>query len=153
MPVDPAPRLWVPAAVAVLLSMGLGCSRTSFTFETYQNGEWRNAPWELTQARIQRDGSKVVAHFVIEGPTDERLLLESHVALNPQVSYLSGTWTHIRGSAIAGAGVLRSDSFDFMGGQGGQPSIGGRFELRENDGTMRYRARIPATQANVVTWP
>lgn len=140
-------------AMVLGLSLALGCDRSPLRFEQYSDGRWQTAPWELTQARIQRDGYKVIARFVIEGPDDQRVSLENHVRVDPEVSFLQGSWLRVRGSSITDRGTLAATSLEFFGGQGGEPMIGGRFTLRDNDGTLRYRATIRATKADVVTWP
>jgi hypothetical protein len=139
--------------LAVVGIFALGCARSP-SFEERIGEEWRAADWTMTQARIQRDGATIIAHFVFEAPSgDRRVLLENHMRVEPEVSFVAGSWRRIQGTEFTGRGPIRALSVEFMGGQGGRPSVGGTFVLQDDDSTERYRVKIPPTEALEVTWP
>jgi hypothetical protein len=149
----PIRALAVAVIVAVACVAAAGCDQRTVTVEEYADGEWRELPWELTQTSVQRSGASVLANFVVEGVDDERLLLETKIELTPQASFSVGRWTRIAGTNFRGGGSIQSTSVEFLGGQGGAPSVGGLFMLRLQDGTDRYRIDIPPTEARVMAPP
>ena len=146
------PRMTQVATSVLLLATMLGCSESSTRFEELRDGIWETADWELTRVQSQRQGERTLAHFVMEGPGNQRIMLECHLRVDPQASFAYGSWTHIRGVSVVDQGVIQATSVDFLGGQGGTPSLGGHFVLRYPDGTDRYRVIIPPTEAVTMQW-
>ena len=93
-----------------------------------------------------------VAHFVFEGEGNRRLVIEAHIHLQPEASLDSGKWVLIHGTDFGDKGTLLAPALQFLGGQGGSPSVGGTFLLMK-ESHQRYRAEIPPTQTTVVHWP
>lgn len=137
----------------LILTVSVSCSGRLTRVEEYRDGEWQVVDWELTRTQVQRDGSTIIVQFVIEGPDDQRVSIESHLRVNPEATFSYGKWTHVRGTSVVTSGSVQSDRVDFLGGQGGSPSVGGVLELKLNDGTRRFRVSIPPTEATEVRWP
>ena len=79
----------------------------------------------------------------------ERVELELEVVYNTTPILRSGFW-HVDGKHY-GSGNVLAKSLKFLGGQGEAPSIGGRFELKE-DSRSRFRVVVPLRPVNKQNW-
>ncbi|MDQ6758743.1 MAG: hypothetical protein M3Z32_02615 [Acidobacteriota bacterium] len=91
-----------------------------------------------------RDGDRLDAQAVITD-SSSIITMEMHFGVGSPTVLQSGIWKWNRKNAPAGGGIS-GRAVTFLGGQDGPPSIGGTFDLMDQDGTARYRVRIPVTE-------
>ncbi len=91
-----------------------------------------------------RDGDRLDAQAVVTD-SSSIISMEMHFGVGSPTVLQSGMWKWNRNNAPATGGIS-GRSVTFLGGQDGPPSIGGTFDLLDQDGTARYRVRIPVTE-------
>ncbi len=150
----------------VVLFAGTGCTRDGSEEGTAWirtlMGEPRDpVDVESVAATGLRDGEITRARFVLEARSLGVLELDVEVRHVPQPVFVSGRWSErpvnessALGSASGSApaetnsrmsgSVLSADGLHFLGGQGGRPSLGGRFTLGR-DRTAHYEVYVPPT--------
>jgi hypothetical protein len=99
--------------------------------------------FKLHTLRGTRDGDRLQAQAVFSD-SSSILTLEMHFAIGSPTKLESGTWRWTRNNQIMG-GNIGARSVTFLGGQDGPPSIGGTYDLLDQDGSPRYRVTIPTT--------
>jgi hypothetical protein len=72
------------------------------------------------------------------------LTLEMHFAIGSPTALRAGTWRWTRNNQMLG-GTIGGRSVTFLGGQDGPPSIGGTYDLLDQNGEPRYRVVLPVT--------
>jgi hypothetical protein len=91
-----------------------------------------------------RDGDRLDALAVITD-SSSIVTMEMQFGVGSPTVLQRGVWKWNR-SAMPNMGGIAGRSVTFLGGQDGPPSMGGTFELLDQDGTARYRVRIPVTE-------
>lgn len=91
-----------------------------------------------------RDGDRLQARAIFSD-SSSILTVELHFAIGSPTTLESGGWRWARGGQLL-SGAVGSRSVTFLGGQDGEPSIGGTFDLLGPDSIARYRVNIPVTQ-------
>jgi len=99
--------------------------------------------FKLHSLRGTRDGDRLSAQAVFSD-SSSILTLEMHFAIGSPTRLDSGVWRWSRNNQIMSGGIS-ARSVTFLGGQDGPPSIGGTYDLLEQDGAARYRVSIPVT--------
>jgi len=99
--------------------------------------------FKLHSLRGTRDGDRLQAQAVFSN-SSSILVLEMHFAIGSPTKLESGTWRWTRDSQKLG-GNIGARSVTFLGGQDGPPSIGGTYDLLDQDSSPRYRVTIPTT--------
>jgi hypothetical protein len=129
------------AWLAVVAS--LGCSGAGVTVEERNSEGWQRVAYRLASVDSLRDGYVTVSTFHLVGDAGATLTVVLNVSVNPTARLESGSW-----SAVAAAGETDGQvipvQVEFLGGQGGGASIGGRFLLQAK-GKARFRVDLPAT--------
>ena len=96
-----------------------------------------------------RDGSTTQVFIIFFLENGERVQLDLEIVYNPTPILRSGYW-HVDGKQ-SGSGNVQAKSIRFLGGQGDSPSLGGRFELKE-DSRSRFRVVVPLRPVNKQNW-
>lgn len=109
-----------------------------------RDGSWRDVEMSLASATGSRDGETTHAVFRFEGAAGGSLDLEVDVVVSPQAELRSGRWRRRRGDDVETGSAVRALSLRFLGGQGGNVSVGGRF-LLVNDAGERWRVELGPT--------
>lgn len=130
--------------VAFICLLGLGCRSSDYRFERIENGQSILLPLKLIHAYGNREGDSVRAEFDFVAERDSAQI-KITLRLRPQAELSSGIYRMLIGGSTF-TGSAESNSITFLGGQGGSPSIGGVFELKDNEGRPVFRVRIPLTQ-------
>lgn len=128
-------------ALLVFLALLGGCSGNAEPqVEEWLDGAFQARSVSSYHITGKRSGAttRAVATFVLEG--GDRLQLELVVGYNPTPALDSGLW-RLDGTRSA-VGQVRAESLKFTGGQGGGPSLGGRFRLEE-EGLLSFRVVLP----------
>lgn len=119
----------------------LACARAGEpSVESYAQGAYQPQPVSAYEITGARDGATTDATGVFTLENGDRLSVELHVAYNPTPVLADGHWRS-EGSTVE-EGEVREESLTFLGGQGGTPSVGGRFRL-ETNGQPRWRVVMP----------
>lgn len=127
--------------IAVALGLGAGCAKTDEArVERYESGVYHPQTVSTYTISGARDGATTEAVAVFTLEDGDRIRVELHVAYNPTPVLSSGMWR--REGTTPEEGVVREEALTFLGGQGGTPSVGGRFRL-ESNGTPRWRVVMP----------
>lgn len=100
--------------------------------------------FKLDSLRGTRDGDKLDARALFTD-TSSILTIELHYAVGSPVRLSSGTWNWNRDNRLR-TGAVAAKSIDFLGGQSGPPSIGGDYELLDENGKAVYEVHIPVTE-------
>ncbi|TDI34868.1 MAG: hypothetical protein E2P03_02355 [Acidobacteria bacterium] len=128
------------ASGLVLALLIFACAGERALVERLENETWRPAPFHLVSFSGQRDGTHVAFAIELKGEENRRLLVRGTVIIDPQAHLLEGHWVEQGGSAPR-SGILSSAAVDFLGGQGGRPSLGGQFTLSGENGPL-YRLNL-----------
>jgi hypothetical protein len=88
----------------------------------------------------ERDGSTTTAVAILTLGDGVHLRMELQVSYNPQPILSSGRW--YSDSTMPEEGTMVERSMKFFGGQGEGPSLGGRFQLNQ-DNQPRFRIVLP----------
>lgn len=136
-------------APAVVLALFAACSRGGPRVEAYVDGSYSAVEVVDYQLAGKRDGSTTRATAMLKLGDGVRLIVELDVVYNPTPSLGEGRW-RLEGPAPA-SGVVQAESVKFLGGQGQQPSVGGRFRL-EADGVPRFRVVLPPRPIEQPGW-
>jgi hypothetical protein len=96
----------------------------------------------MTTLRGTRDGAILDVEAMFSGHS-MLLTVRMRFAIGVPTTLMSGTWLRVRSQNDADTGTISARSVSFLGGQGGWPSIGGRFDLLDAAGTPRYRVVLP----------
>jgi hypothetical protein len=134
---------------AVVLALFAACSRGGPRVEAYVDGSYSAVEVAGYQLAGRRDGSTVRATATLTLADGGRLIVELDVVYIPTPSLDEGRW-RLEGPAPA-SGVVQAESVKFLGGQGQQPSLGGRFRL-EADGVPRFRVVLPPRPVEKPGW-
>ncbi|MBK8233457.1 MAG: hypothetical protein IPK72_23490 [Candidatus Eisenbacteria bacterium] len=125
----------------VLIGWGLGCGPSEPALQMKSGEEW--VPGSLSYARVVggRDGAKTRASYFFTRPDSAWLELRIVVEVDPEPKMTWGRWYLDEGGTQITGGV-RADDVRFLGGQGGDPSLGGTFILRGDQGEQ-FRILLP----------
>jgi len=99
--------------------------------------------FKLHSLRGTRDGDRLQAQAVFSD-SSSILTMEMHFAIGSPTKLDFGTWHWSRNNQMS-SGSIAARSVTFLGGQDGPPSIGGTYDLLQQDGVVRYRVTIPVT--------
>jgi hypothetical protein len=128
------------AAVLVFALLG-GCESGKPRVDLMQNGVYNSEKVSSYSISGARDGATTHALGVFTMENGDHIRVELTVAYNPTPELASGHW--MREGKISGEGSVHAESIKFLGGQGGTPSVGGRFTL-DRDGNPLMRVTMPA---------
>jgi hypothetical protein len=108
--------------------------------EAWINDAW--TPVTVTDYSIdgERDGSTTTAVAILTLEGGVHLRVELQVTYNPQPILRAGHW--YSDGAMPEDGTVVERSMKFFGGQGEGPSLGGRFQLNQ-DNRPRFRIVLP----------
>jgi len=135
------PRLDGTMLTALMLALLVfGCAGERTLVERWDNEAWRPDHFRLTAFTGQRDGAQVSFSFHFEAEDHRRLLVQGSVMLDPRARLREGRWVE-EGSEFSRSGQISAAHPDFLGGQGGPPSLGGQFTLSGPDGAV-YRLNL-----------
>ena len=126
-----------------LLALLVACGGERPLLERFQEGAWQPEPFQIVSLTGSRDGTEVFFSLELEAEGDRRLVLEGTVEVDPQARLVTGHWVE-EGESGASSGSLSASAVSFLGGQGGRPSLGGRFTLSAS-GAPLYRVNLPIT--------
>lgn len=133
----------VRRVMLLLFTVLLACAADRPLVESFDQGDWRPTPFRITAMGGQYAAPTVVFVLRLEGAAGRRLTIEGTVEIDPQPTLVGGGWLEEDDSTVR-SGVLSSATFDYYGGQGGRPSLGGQFIL-SIDGAAIYRVNLPRT--------
>ena len=136
-----APRRVLALALALV---SFACATERSLVERLENQTWQSEPFHLASLTGQRDGTEVTFIIELQGEGSHRLLVEGTVVIDPRARLFDGYWAE-EGGAEPRSGTVSSAAVDFLGGQGGQPSLGGQFTLSGAHGPL-YRLTLPTSE-------
>ena len=113
------------------------------------NGVYKSRIVTNYEVNGMRDGATTQVFIKILLENGERVQLDLEIVYNPTPILRSGYW-NIDGKQ-SGSGNVQAKSIRFLGGQGDSPSLGGRFELKE-DSRTRFRVVVPLRPVNKQNW-
>jgi hypothetical protein len=135
---------WAISGISLLLVLLVACGAKRPLVERFEHGAWQPEPFQIASMGGQRAGAMVTFVLRLEEPSGRRLTVDGTVEIDPQATLVDGRWVEV-GGPTARSGVLSSASFDFFGGQGDRPSLGGQLTLSA-DGATIYRINLPTTR-------
>ena len=100
--------------------------------------------FKLGALRGTRDGDRLDAQAMFTD-SSSMLTIDLRFLIGSPTQLQSGAWRWTRNNRSTNGGVS-ARSVMFLGGQSGPPSIGGVFDLRDQNGTALYRVSIPVTE-------
>jgi hypothetical protein len=109
--------------------------------EVMENGVYVQKSVRAYQISGARDGAITHANAMLTLDDGDRVRIDLAVQYNPTPELASGHWR--REGKVVEEGDVHAQSLKFLGGQGGTPSVGGRFRL-ETFGNPRMRVVLPA---------
>ena len=137
--------LWV-----FILLLNGGCANNDEPLlDELVNGVYKFRTITNYQVNGIRDGATTQVFIKMFLENGERVKLDLELVYNPTPILRSGYW-HIDGKQ-SGSGNVQAKSIRFLGGQGDSPSLGGRFELKE-DSRSRFRVVVPLRPVNKQNW-
>lgn len=92
--------------------------------------------------RGTRDGARLDAEATFSA-NSMLLTMKMRFAIDTPTTLDSGTWFAARSAGKGEGGTISARSVEFLGGQGGSPSIGGKFDLVDASGNHKYRVMLP----------
>jgi hypothetical protein len=137
--------LYLPALVLVLLAFA--CAGELPLVERFGNETWQPDVFQLASLTGQRDGTEVSFDIELQGEGTRRLSVRGTVVIDPRARFVSGQWVE-EGGAEPRSGLVSSATVDFLGGQGGRPSLGGQFTLSAAH-SPRYRLNLTTRELNL----
>ena len=137
--------LWV-----FILLLNGGCANNDEPLlDELVNGVYKSRTVTNYQVNGMRDGASTQVSIKMFLENGERVKLDLELVYNPTPILRSGYW-HLDGTQY-GSGNVQAKSIRFLGGQGDSPSLGGRFELKE-DSRTRFRVVVPLRPVNKQNW-
>ncbi|HXS09490.1 MAG TPA: hypothetical protein VN852_05865 [Candidatus Krumholzibacteria bacterium] len=132
-------RTFIPLAMTALLAAcsGPGSPRV----ETMENGVYIRKNVRTYHISGARDGAATHATALITLDEGDTVQIDMNVTYNPTPALTTAHW--MRKGKSAEEGDVHAESLKFLGGQGGTPSVGGRFRL-DSSGNPRMRVTLPA---------
>jgi len=132
--------------LALGLAVGLtACAGDRPLVERFEQEAWHAEPFRLVSATGERDGSEVVFTLKLQRDDGLGLRVAGTLVIDPQARLLTGEWKET-GVPSPRSGLVSATAPDFLGGQGGRPSLGGRFWLTAaGAGESIYRLNLPTT--------
>ena len=124
----------------VLALLILACAGERPLVERLENETWRPEPFQLASLTGQRDGTDVTFAVELQGEGSRRLLVQGTVLIDPKARFVDGHWME-EGGTEPRSGRVSSATVDFLGGQGGRPSLGGQLTLSDANGPL-YRLNL-----------
>ena len=112
--------------------------------DRFENETWRPESFQLVSLTGQRDGTDVTFAIELQGEGNRRLLVEGIIIIDPRARLVKGNWVEVGGNGPH-SGILSSATIDFLGGQGGRPSVGGQLTLSDTNGP-HYRLNLPTRE-------
>jgi hypothetical protein len=97
---------------------------------------------KLMSMRGTRDGDVLDAEARLSARA-MLLTLNMRFTIGTPTTLKNGAWTGVRPSVGTETGSIVARDVSFLGGQGGNPSVGGTFDLVDAKGTHKYRVVIP----------
>lgn len=135
------PSAYGVAPVALMLALlAIGCAGERALVERWDHEVWLPENFQLTAVTGQRDGSRVSFSFQFKAEGPRRLSVQGTVILDPRARLSEGRWVE-EGSGTSRSGRVSAAHPDFLGGQGGLPSLGGQFTLSHSEGVL-YRLNV-----------
>jgi hypothetical protein len=135
-------RRWT-ISVACMLLLLAACGATKQPDVEDLSGRENLSFFKLGSLRGTRDGDRLAAKALFTD-SSSMLTLDLQFAIGSPTKLESGAWHWTRNNTQTG-GAVAARSINFLGGQDGPPSIGGRFDLLGPDGAAQYRVNIPTT--------
>ncbi len=124
----------------LVLTVGCGFSRTPVRDLT---GDEDMSLYKLQAMRGMRDGDHLSVQAMLSDSSSV-LSVDMRFVVGSPTKLESGKW-HWTGTSRMSIGDVSARSVTFLGGQDGPPSIGGSFDLLDQEGSPRYRLNIPVT--------
>ncbi|MGI8742371.1 MAG: hypothetical protein ACR2NN_07320 [Bryobacteraceae bacterium] len=100
--------------------------------------------FKLDSLRGTRDGDRLYAQAVFTD-SSSILTMEMRFEVGSPTRLQTGAWRWTRNNALTN-GTISGRAITFLGGQSGPPSIGGTFDLLDQDAAAHYRVTIPVTE-------
>jgi len=138
--------LCYPAGL-VLVLLACGCAGEVSLVERLGNETWQPEPFQVASLTGQRDGTEVSFAIELQGEGHRRLLVRGTVVIDPRARFVGGDWVE-EGGAEPRSGPVSSATVDFLGGQGGRPSLGGQFTLSTVQAPL-YRLNLKTREMEV----
>jgi hypothetical protein len=135
------PRRVLPSCVIVLMA---ACGRPPRAPVEDLSGHENLSSYTLGQVRGTRAGDRLDAEATFSDGSST-LTVSMRFAIGAPTKLESGRWQWTRDGRLM-SGTVAERSVMFLGGQDGPPSIGGRFDLSDANGTTAYRITIPTTE-------
>ena len=136
-------RLMLPIGAAAALQILAACGPSEPTVMAKAEKGWAPTSFRYERAEGMRDGDRTKASYFFAGPDSSWLELRVTVEVKPEPTLTFGRW-YLEERDHEKTGSARVTHLRFLGGQGGSPSIGGDFLLREGS-DERYRLLLPPT--------
>ena len=118
----------------------ISCSSSSPRVEAMENGVYVRKDVQTYRLSGARDGATTHATAVLMLADGDRVRIELEVFYDPTPELQSGHWK--REGKVVEEGDVHAESLKFLGGQGGTPSVGGRFRL-DSFGSPHMRVFLP----------
>lgn len=131
----------------VLVLLAFACTGEGSLVERLGNETWQPESFQLVSLTGQRDGTDVTFAVELQGEGNRRLLVRGTVVIDPRARFVGGHWVE-EGGTEPRSGLVSSATVDFLGGQGGRPSLGGQFTLSAAH-APRYRLNLPTRELNL----
>jgi len=125
-----------------LLVLTVGCGFSGAPVRDL-TGDEDMSLYKLQALRGMRDGDHLSVQAMLSDSSSV-LSVDMRFVVGSPTKLESGKW-HWTGTSRMSIGDVSARSVTFLGGQDGPPSIGGSFDLLDQEGTPRYRMNIPVT--------
>lgn len=103
--------------------------------------------FKMDSLRGTRDGDRLYAQAVFTD-SSSILTMQMRFEVGSPTRLQTGAWRWTRNNALS-KGTISGRGITLLGGQSGPPSIGGTFDLLDQDGAARYRVKIPVTELKI----
>ena len=130
----------VPLTAALAL---VGCQTHTLSIRRTRDGQ-ELGTYRLRSLTGIRDGDKLLSEAVM-GDDSGTLTMQMKFQVGVPTRLESGNYTWQKKDAPQIRGIVRADAVTFQGGQDGPPSLGGAFQLINNDVPL-YEVRMPSTR-------
>jgi hypothetical protein len=134
-------RALVPIACSLILLTGCRAPDGP-SIEDLASGRKLSA-YKMGALRGARDGDQLAAQAMFSD-SSFTLRMDMHFRIGSPATLEFGTWQWARNNKLS-SGSIAARSVDFLGGQDGPPSIGGKFDLLGPEGKPVYLVSIPVT--------
>jgi hypothetical protein len=135
-------RAIVLLALTAVLAL-VGCQTHKLSIRRTRDGQ-ELGTYRLRSLTGIRDGDKLLSEAVM-GDDLGTLTMQMKFQVGVPTRLESGNYTWLKKDAPQIRGTIRADAVTFQGGQDGPPSLGGAFQLINNDVPL-YEVRMPSTR-------